>query len=324
MVEYTSSNIRSWSLLGSCGTFGLAVRELPKTNDNIAVMTADLRNFSGLKRFSEEYPDKFYNVGICEQNMIGIASGLAKEGFIPIASSYATFSSMRCSDQVRFNMGYMQMPIKLIGLSSGLTLGLFGGTHISIEDIAVMRSIPNITVISPADCTETMKAMLEIVNIPGPVYLRLSGSMNTPIVYRQDYDFKIGKSITLKEGDEIIIIATGMMVYNSLRASEILESQGLRIKIVNMHTIKPLDTEAIKNACSAKLIVTVEEHSKIGGLGGAVAEELALFKNKPPHLIIGMSDEFKTAGDYKYMIEKYGLSPESIAQNILNTYNKVR
>lgn len=323
MIEYTPTNIRSWSLLGASGTYGLAVSELAKSGSDIIVMTADLRTFSGLNRFSVEYPERFYNVGICEQNMIGIAAGLTKEGFIPFASSYATFSTTRCTDQVRFNMGYMKTPIKIVGLASGLTLSIFGGTHMSIEDIAIMRSIPNVTIISTADCAEIMKAVPAAAKHPGPVYLRLAGSMNTPIVYRQDYDFEIGKAVTLKEGSDITIIATGMMVHNSLKAATILESENISVKVVNMHTIKPIDKNAINDACKSNLIVTVEEHSKIGGLGSAVAEKLALTVKKPPQLIIGLSDEFKTAGDYKYAIDKYGLSPEQIAQNILETYKGI-
>lgn len=320
MIEFSRANIRGWSLLGSCGTFGLAACELPQLDDNVVVMTADLRNFSGLKRFSNEYPDKFYNMGICEQNMIGVASGLTRLGYNSFVTTYATFTSMRCADQVRINMGYLKSPIKLVGTASGINLGIFGATHMSVEDIAVMRSIPNITVVSPADCTEIMKAMLTIVKMETPVYLRLSGAMNTPIVYREDYDFEIGKAITLNEGNDIAIIATGSMVYNSLKAAKILEENELSVKVINMHTIKPIDIVAIKKCCEAKLIVTVEEHSKIGGLGGAVAEVLSPLINTPPHLIIGLCDEFKTACDYSIMIEKYGLSSNQIAEKIIEMY----
>ena len=322
-MEYNSTNSKIWSRLGSCGAYGIASLELPKLLENVAVLTADVCNYSGLDRFKEQYPQYFYNVGIAEQNMIGIAAGLAKEGIIPFVSTYATFAAMRCGDQVRVNMGYMNLPIKLVGLTSGLSVGILGPTHICIEDIAVMRSIPNIIVLSPADCTETIKTVLAAAVVDAPVYIRLTGTMGNPVVYKEDYNFEIGKAITLKEGTDIAIIATGTMVYNSLKAAKILEEQGLSVKVINMHTIKPIDKIAIKSCLNAKLLVTVEEHSIIGGLGGAVAEVLALVENKPKQLIIGISDEYKHAGDYKYLIEQYGLTGEHIANKIIKEYKGV-
>lgn len=323
-VEYSPSNIRMWSLLGASGTLGLAACELPKIDENIIVMTADLRNFSGLKRFSEEYPDKFFNVGICEQNMIGIASGLTKEGFNPFVTSYAGFATLRCADQIKFNLAYMQRPVKIIGTTSGLNSSIAGGTHLCLEDIALMRAFPNITVISPADCTEAMKAILAAAKLDKPVYIRLSGSSGTPVIYRKDYDFEIGQSVTVKEGEDIVVFATGSMVHNSIKAAKILEEKGVSPKIVDIHTINPIDKEAVISAAQSKLIVSVEEHSKKGGLGAAIAEVLALEPRKAPHLIIGTEAEYKTAAGYGRMIEKYGLSPDKIAENILKVYESVR
>ena len=320
MIEYTPQNIRMWSLLGSCGAFGAAALELPEIDDQSVILTSDLCYYSALTRFKDKYPERFFNLGIAEQNMVGVAAGMAKEGFNPFITTYATFASMRCADQVKVNMGYMNLPIKFVGLTAGLSVGILGATHISIEDIAVMRSIPNITILSPADCTETVKCVLSAAKLDKPVYIRLTGSFNNPIVYRKDYDFEIGKSIKLKEGNDIAIIATGSMVYNSLKAAKLLEENGIQVAVINMHTIKPIDINAIKEACSAKMIVTVEEHSKIGGLGSAVAEQLAEFNTKPKHLIIGLNDEYKHAGDYAYLIEQYGLTPQQISEKILKTY----
>lgn len=323
MIDFTSVNIRTWSRLGSCGAFGVAALELPEINDKSVILTADLCTFSGLDRFKAKYPDRLYNIGIAEQNMVGIAAGMAKEGFVPFATTYATFASMRCADQIKVSMGYMKLPVKLVGMTAGYSVGILGATHISLEDIAVMRAIPDIVILSPADCTATIKATLAAAKKEAPVYLRLSGTMNNPVVYKEDFDFEIGKAITLREGTDIAIIATGAMVYNSLKAAEKLAENGLSVKVVDMHTIKPLDVEAVKAACSAKLIVTVEEHSIYGGLGGAVAEALALERNKPPHLIVGVSGDYPHAASYPYLLEQAGLTADQIALKIQKTYEEI-
>ena len=323
MIDYSSMNIKIWSRLGSCGAFGQAALSLPEINDKIVMLTADLCTFSGLDRFKTMYPDYLFNLGIAEQNMVGVAAGFAKEGYIPFATTYATFASMRSADQIKVNMGYMNLPIKLVGLTTGFSVGILGATHMSLEDISVIRSIPNIILLSPADCTATVKATLAAAQINAPVYLRLSGAMNNPIVYKEDFDFEIGKAITLKEGDDVTIIATGSMVYNSLKAAEILQEKGISAKVIDMHTIKPLDTAAIAECLQYKLIVSVEEHSVYGGLGSAIAENLSLQKHRPPHLIIGTEGEYPHAASYSYLLEQAGLTPEKIALKIENTYKEI-
>ena len=197
-------------------------------------------------------------------------------------------------------------------------MGMFGNTHYGVEDIAVMRAIPNLTIISPADSTETVKATLAAAELIGPVYLRLTGGMNNPIVFTEDYPFQIGKAIMIKKGSDIAIIATGSMVHYSLAAANLLGEHGVSATVINMHTIKPLDTEIIALVSqSAKLIVTVEEHSVIGGLGGAIAEYKTKIKNAPPQLIIGLRDEYGYAGDYPFMLDKNGLTSEKIAKTIM-------
>lgn len=323
MVAITPANIKLWSMLGSCGAFGQAALSLPEENDKIVILTADLCSFSGLERFKNKYPEYFYNIGISEQNMVGIAAGLAKEGYIPFATTYATFATMRCADQIKVSMGYMNLGVKLVGLTSGFAVSILGATHMSLEDVAVMRAIPNVVILSPADCLSVVKATEAAAKINAPVYLRLSGTMNNPIVYKEDFDFEIGKAVTLREGKDICIIATGSMVYNSLKAADELAAKGLSVGVMDMHTIKPLDVDAIKCAAQSKLIVTVEEHSKIGGLGSAVAETLALNSKRPPHLIIGTDDYYAHAGDYNYMLETYGLTAPQIAEKILTTYQEI-
>jgi transketolase len=308
-------------MLGSCGAFGMAALELPDLDSTTVIVTADLCSFSGLERFRAKFPDRLYNVGIAEQNMIGVAAGLTKEGFNVFATTYATFASTRSCDPVRVNMGYMGFGIKLVGLTAGLSVGILGATHMSIEDVAIMRAIPNLTVISPADCTETVKATLAIARHDGPVYLRLTGGMNNPAVYKDDYDFRIGKAITLREGEDITIIASGSMVYQSLEAAKLLAAQGISATVIDMHTIKPLDTTVLDAAfVRSKLIVTVEEHSVIGGLGSAVAEYKSSKKNSPVQLIIGIEDHFPHAGDYGYLLEKCGLTAPQIAQKIAECF----
>lgn len=319
-----SMNSRMFSKLGSRGAFGVCLLEIAEEYDNIIALSADLCNTSGLDRFRNTFPERFINVGIAEQNMIGIAAGLANEGYIPFATTFSNFISLRSCEQVRHFLGYMKQNVKLVGLASGFAMGMFGNTHYGIEDIAIMRSIPNITILSPADSSEVAKATKATAVFNGPVYLRLTGAMNNPIVYKDDYTFEIGKAITLKEGTDIAIIATGTMVYNSLKAAEIMENNGLSVAVIDMHTIKPLDTEAIDEACAkTKLIVTVEEHSVIGGLGGAVAEYSNSKNITPPQLILGISDTFKRAGDYNYMLEQNRLQPEQLAKRIIDRYTEL-
>ncbi len=319
-----SINSRMLSKLGSRGAFGVALNELANENSNIIALSADLCNTSGLDRFREAFADRFINVGIAEQNMVGIAAGLANEGKIPFVTTFSNFLSMRACEQIRHFLGYMKSNVKVVGLGSGFAMGMFGNTHYGVEDLAIIRAIPNVTVISPADSSETFKTVQAAVAYDGPVYIRLTGTMNNPIVYKDEYDFRIGKAVKLKDGSDINIFATGTMVYNSVKAAELLQSRGLSVGVINMHTIKPIDADAVDEISSySKLIVSVEEHSAVGGLGGAIAEYNSNKKNVPPHLIIGTEDKFNYAGEYKYMLEINGLLPEQIADKILSRYNSI-
>jgi len=321
MIEVTSRNIRTWSRLGTCGAFGLAALDFPEMNDRVVVLTSDLCFFSGLVRFRSAYPDRLYNVGIAEQNMIGVAAGFAKEGFIPFATTYATFASMRCADQIRVSMGYMRLPVKLVGLTAGLSVGILGPTHMSIEDIAVMRAIPNITILSPADCLETIKAVQAALALEGPVYIRLTGTGNLPVVYAEDYTFEVGKAIRLKvppvgvEAD-VAILATGTMVHPALRAAETLEQEGIACEVVDLHTLRPLDREAVEGAARRRLLVTAEEHSVHGGLGSAVNDVLVERGLYTRRLSIGLPHEYPHADDYGCLLEHYGLTSDAIAARI--------
>jgi transketolase len=319
MIAITEKDNRQWSRLGSRATFGQAILMLAEKQDNLIVLSADLGNSSGLDRFKSSYPDKFINIGIAEQNMIGVAGGLAKDGYVVFATSFAPFISMRASEQIRMNLGYMNLNVKAVSIGSGVSMAFLGNSHFGLEDAAVMRAIPNISVICPADCAEIVKTVFAAAEYDGPIYIRLTGAVNNPVVYKEDYEFVIGKSVTIREGNDITIFANGTMVYESLEAAKILEAHGISASVINMHTIKPLDQVAVDNAINkSKLIVTVEEHNIVGGLGSAIAEYKTQFENTPSQMMIGLPDIFLKTGEYRYLLEKYGLVADKIANRIIN------
>jgi transketolase len=316
-------------MLGPCGAFGAAVLGLMDDGEDFTVLTADLRFYSGLDRCANAYPENVLNVGIAEQNMVGIASGMAKEGMRVFATTYATFASTRCLDQVRVGMGYMQLPVVLVGLTSGLSVGVLGPTHMSCEDIAIMRAIPNITVVSPCDCLEVVKATEACLKAHRPLYLRLPGGTNNEMVNRDDYSFEIGKAITLREGQDIALVATGAMVSKALAASALIEEElNVGVKVLNMHTIKPLDSASIELLLAEghKLVATVEEHSCIGGLGDAVMEVVATSRStssKIAFVKIGIEDIFPHAAPYTQLLETCGLTPEGIGKRICHEWKQI-
>jgi len=310
-------NIKIWSTIGSRATLGIAALELAKNIDNLMVLTCDVSTSAGLDRFRKTYPEKYLDVGIAEQNMIGVAAGLASENFNVITTTFAPFQTMRCCEQIKVNLGYMKQKICMVGIASGLALGTLGYTHCCIEDIGILRSIPGITIISPADSLETVKALEAAVKSENSTYLRLTGASNNPIIYNKDYNFEIGKSITLKEGKDIIIFSSGAMVYQSLEVAKILERKNISTKVVNMHTIKPIDKLAIDEACNFKLIVSVEEHNVIGGLGSAIAEHKSSLEKSPKQLILGVKDTYTKGGSYKFLQDKHRLTVEKIVEDII-------
>jgi transketolase len=317
MFEINQSNARQWSRIGSRGVFGQAILAVAEQHPEMMVMSADLSNSSGLDRFKKSYPEQFLNVGIAEQNMIGVAAGLAKEGYNVFATSFAPFITMRAAEQVRMNLGYMNMNVKAVAIGSGVSMAFLGNSHYGIEDAAVMRAIPNITVVCPADCAEIFKTVQAAANFKGPMYIRLTGAVGNPPVYTEDYAFEIGKAIVLREPADVTFIATGSMVHESLEAAKLLEGSGIKVGVINMHTIKPIDVNAIELALRhSKLIVTVEEHSVIGGLGSAVAEYKSAKRHAPPQLILGLPDAFDVTGEYRYLLERHGLVGSKIAQAV--------
>lgn len=323
MMKVTRAKTKLWSRLGARATFGQAILETAKERNDFYVISADLAQSSGLVRFRDEFPDRFFNVGIAEQNMIGVAAGLAKDGTNIFATSFAPFITMRACEQVRMDMGYMQLNIKTVGLGSGLIMAQLGNSHFGIEDVSVMRAIPGMTVIEPADGTGIVKAVEALCDYDKPAYLRLTGGPGLPVVYEEDINFQIGKCIKVREGKDVSIIATGTMVHCSKVAADVLAEKGIEASVIDMHTIKPIDGKCVDDESDKKLIATVEEATIVGGLGSAVAEHLSMNKNRPPHLMLGIKDFFPHAGSYGYLLEQCRLTGEQIAEDIEEAYKKV-
>lgn len=316
-MDYIKNN-RMLSLLGQRGTFGTVLNEVAKDNDKIIAMSADLARVSGLDGFIRNYPERYINVGIAEENAVGMAAGIADAGKIPFITTFSNFAVLRANEFVRHFMSYMNCNVKLVGLASGFAMELFGTTHYGLEDISVIRSMPNITILSPSDSLEVAKCVEASVELDGPVYLRLSGKMNTPIVHKTDYDFKIGKAIVELEGDSCVVFATGSMVSVALKAAKELEKEDINVRVINIHTIKPIDRECVLANRDKKLMISIEEHSHIGGLGTAISEILTEEGYNGRLLRIGTGDSYKKAGTYEYMLEQHGLTVSNLIDNIKN------
>lgn len=314
-------NARAYARLGQAGSiFGMSLMDNLEDN-KIKVLSADMSVVAGLDRFKRTYPADFYNTGIAEQNLIGMSAGLASEGHRAIAVAQACFITMRSFEQIRQYMGYMKNNVIAVGINSGFALTFFGNTHYCIEDLTLMRSIPGMTVLSPSDAGCAVKAFEAALKYDGPVYIRLTGGLMTPIVYKEDFDFEIGKSVTLKDGNDVAIIATGVTVANALKASQSLSEKGISARVIDMHTIKPIDKEAIAACKDLKMIFTVEEHNTSGGLGSAVSEVMAEKGQMPRIIKLGVHDRFSAVGNYDYLIEQHRLTPELISEDIVRYLN---
>lgn len=295
--------------------YGETLAKLGAEYENIVVLDADLSGSTMTKFFKAEFPDRFFNMGIAEQNMYGVAAGFANSGKIVFASTFAMFAAGRAFEIIRNSIAYTNANVKICATHAGVTVGEDGGSHQAIEDIALMRSIPGMTVVNPSDGVSTAALIREVVKINGPVYVRL-GRLAVPVIYEESQKFEIGKSICLREGNDYTVIATGLMVNEALMAADILGEKGISVRVIDMHTIKPLDEEAvIKAAKETKGIVTAEEHTIIGGLGGAVAEVLAL--NHPaPMKFVGVKDVFGQSGKPAELLKAYGLTAEDIVRAV--------
>jgi len=284
---------------------------LGREHPEIVALDADVALRTGSWRFGREFPERFFDMGIAEQNMLGVAAGLAACGKIPFVSAFAVFASGRAFDQFRQQIAYPRLNVKVIGTHAGVTVGKDGPTHQAAEDLALMRVLPNVTIISPADAIETREATKALLHIPGPVYMRL-GRDAVPVLFDEGYRFQLGKAMWLREGKQAAIVGTGAMVWHCLEAADALAQEGLEVGMLNLHTLKPLDKEALLMAAETGALVTVEDHSIIGGLGGAVAEVLS--EERPtPMVRVGLQDCFAESGAPADLLETYGMSQGHIA-----------
>lgn len=297
-------------------SYGEALRDLAEQYEDLVVLDADLAAATKTGIFKKAYPERFFDCGIAEANMMGVAAGLAACGKIPFASTFAMFAAGRAFEIVRNSIGYPHLNVKIGATHAGISVGEDGATHQCNEDIALMRTIPGMTIINPCDDVEAKAAVKAALDFEGPVYMRF-GRLAVPVVNdAETYKFELGKGVVMKDGSDVTIVATGLMVNESLEAAKKLEADGISARVVNIHTIKPLDTELIcKCAKETGVIVTAEEHSIIGGLGSAVAETTA--ENCPvPVVRIGVNDEFGYSGPAVELLKKFGLSADNIAEKV--------
>ena len=296
--------------------YGEALAKLGKEKENVVVLEADLSKSTMTAYFKKEFPERHINVGIAEADLIGTAAGFATTGKIPFASTFALFAAGRAYDQIRNSVAYPKLNVKICPTHAGVSLGEDGGSHQSVEDLALMRAIPGMVVLSPADAVETEKMIFAAAEYEGPVYVRL-GRLNIPVLFDDNYKFEIGKAVTLTEGNDVAILATGLMVYEATEAAKQLAEQGIKARVVNVSTIKPLDEETVlKAAKECKFIITSEEHSVIGGLGSAVSEFLS--ENHPTKVIKhGIQDVFGQSADGDTMLNNYKLRAKDIVEVVL-------
>ena len=291
--------------------YGSALAEFGAKYENIVVFDADLAEATKTIKFKKAFPDRFFDCGIAEGNMISVAAGVASTGKIPFVSSFAMFSAGRAFEQVRNSVGYPHLNVKIGATHAGISVGEDGATHQCLEDIALMRSIPGMTIINPADATEARLAVEAAIKFNGPVYMRF-GRLAIPVIFDESYKFEIGKGVKLVDGNDVTIIATGLMVHEALTAAELLKNEGISARVINIATIKPLDNEIVLNAANETgAIVTAEEHNIIGGLGSAVCELLSE-KSPTPVLRVGTNDVFGRSGKVPPLLEMYGLTAANI------------
>lgn len=294
-------------------SYGEALAELGSENENVVVLDADLSGATKTSVFAKKFPDRFFDVGIAEQDLMGTATGMATFGKIPYVSTFAVFAAGRAYDQVRNTIAHTNSNVKIYATHAGITVGEDGATHQMLEDIGMMKAIPNMTVICPSDDTQTKWIIKEISKIDGPVYVRLS-RLATPVIYEEDNQFEIGKGIQIGNGTDATIIATGVTVAEAIKAQEILKGKGIDVRVVDMHTIKPIDKELIiKCAKETKRIITIEDHSTIGGLGSSACDVLS--ENYPTKVEkMGINDKFGESGKAEELMRFYGIDAQAIVE----------
>jgi len=317
MIEITKKNIRVWSMLGMRRILGPAMKDIIEQDRKVLFATADTGRYYAYDDLLRTYPENVVDVGIAEQNLIGASAGLQNEGFNVYAVTYATFLTSRALDQIRVNLGYMGLGVKLIGEAGGMCDGNFSATHMALEDISNTRNIPNMRVITPADGMELVKTLIALKDAAYPAYVRMTGRFPIPVIYREDYDFEIGKAVTLREGKDVAILSNGTLLGDVLKTAEMLAEKGVDCKVINLHTVKPLDEEALRAVAGYRLVVTAEEHLLYGGLGSAVAEFYAQEPIRPRMLMLSVGTQYPKAQEYDDLLKTCGLTAPQMAESIL-------
>ena len=314
MNQAPIDKLQEWSEKGHRSAQGDTLVMLAADYPDMVAITADLTPTARLVDFKETYPDRFFDVGIAEQNLIDFAAGLALEGLRPFAVGLAGMVPMRPAEQMRATLGYMNLSATVIGIEAGVRFGPLGNTHYAMDDIAVVRAIPNFTVICPSDPLQTHKALYASAEHEGPVYVRLTGGPGYPVMYPEDFDFQIGKAIEYRTGSDVAFVSNGSLLAEAVGAADILQGKGISARVVDMHTVKPLDTEMLDMVFAENdLVVSVEEHSRIGGLGGAVAEYKAGFADAPKQVFASLGDRFQKLGDHTFLMQQNGLTAPDLA-----------
>jgi len=320
-LTYTAVDSTS---LSTAEIYGKALVELGREHPEVVALTADLAKSTKIGDFMKEFPERFFNVGIAEQNLLGVAAGMAKSGLVPFASTFSQFASFRAADQLHTDICYQNVNVKVIATHSGTSFGQAGSTHHAICDLAVTRSIPNLTVIVPADGVETYNAVMAAYETPGPFYIRINRGFDRVLYKDSNYGFEVGKAVTVKEGTDITVIACGSCVFQALQAAEFLEkTDGLKVRVLDMHTIKPIDKEAIQKAVfETRRIITVEDHNILGGLGSAVAEVVVDYGKACAFKKLGIPDKFAPIGLHEEIMSIVGIDSNGIIEAVREVMGK--
>lgn len=317
MAEGMTWSVTDGDKLTQAEVYGEVLSQLGERYPDIVALTADLASSTKIGRFGKKYPERFINVGIAENSMFGIAAGLAQAGLRPVVSTFAIFTSLRSGEQVRTDICYQNLNVKIIATHAGLSFGQAGSTHHCTEDLAVMRAFPNMTVIAPADGLETGNAVAAAMEWPGPVYIRIGRGFEPPVNKTKDYGYEIGKAITMRDGRDVTIIACGVGVLQAVRAAEVLDHQGLSARVINMHTIKPIDRDAIIQAVKdTRRIITVEDHNIVGGLGSAVADVIVEGGKACAFRKLGVPDCYSIVGYPEDLYHYYKFDADGIVETV--------
>ena len=317
-MNFNSTDAKQWLRMGPRAMFGQFMINIAKKNKKLMVLSADLGRSSGLARFKVEFPKQYISVGISEQNLVGVAAGLADEGFKVFVTSFAPFLSMRASEQIRMNLGYMKHNVNLVALGSGLSMGFLGNSHFGLEDIAVMRTIPNLNVTCPSDCAELGKVLDDYAfNDRGPSYIRLTGIPGSKNVYDKNFQYKFGKNITITKGNDILILSHGSILGQVKLSVKALKKKNISVQLINVISLKPIDDNIISLFKKYKKIITIEEHTSVGGLGNIMAEKILENKINIELSSISLPDKFGPTGTYDYLLKYHGLDSDNITKKII-------